>query len=893
MANPETRLLATPSQQGEGSDALRAQIEALRYENDKLKSINAVLVQRVEVGWGNFSTAYSAFQKAALLTEKVAVKSLKLQQTQSRLDEATLDLSRTRREKEATHQRLSDLLESVSDAIVLFDSERRLILANSHFYKFWSGTDATIIVGETRLADLVSMSIRFGVFDPEKMRNTRAPQLSTEDGSGGKDSVFCLANGRWLQMSERPTSDGGLAVVYTDITQVKEDEIRERERVLREKNIVLKSTLDNLPQGVSLVNAENRLEAWNQRFVELTGVDEQLVRQGADFSALVKGSEVGEEVADLRELLCDCDPESGLCEREKALASGVVLDIRSHPVLGGGYVITYTDITDRSRHAEALRESGRRLRLITDAMPALISYISSNRRYEFANKTFEEWFGRPSGEIEGLHLWEVLGDAEYRNHESYVSRALDGREVNFELEQELPDSRRRISYKTYVPHRDEHGRVLGFFALEQDVTDKRRTAQALKNAYQHMEQRVFERTSELTDLNQTLQREITERELVEASLLNATREAQQATESKVKFIAAAGHDLLQPLNAARLFSSAIQGLSLPDDAGELVGSLSRSLDDVESLITTLVDISKLEAGVVEAVPDAFVVDDLLSALAAEFSALAATRNLSFKYARSTAVVHTDSQLLARILRNFLTNALRYTESGGILLGCRRRHDGLDIEVADTGVGIDEAELGIIFDEFQRLDNARRHEERGLGLGLAIVDRLTQVLNCKVTVRSLPSQGSVFTVRIPYGRLSQREIHSNLVSSSAVDLRGIRVLVVDNDLDICKGMHSLLGAWGCEVWTAQNVEAVKQLLESGADDLDIAIIDYQLDNDSTGFDVMACIDTSVGDAPPAIMITANYSKDLRQEVTGCGYHLLNKPLKPHKLRLLMARLLMRR
>ncbi|MEM1187554.1 MAG: NahK/ErcS family hybrid sensor histidine kinase/response regulator [Pseudomonadota bacterium] len=885
MAETQPHLRAVPTV-NDDAEHLRAELEALRYENNKLKSINQVLMQRVELGWGNFSTAYSAFQKAAMLTEKVATKALKLQQTQSRLDEATLDLTRTRMEKEVTHQRLSDLLESISDAIVLFDQNRRLVLANSHFYEFWSGTGATIVAGETRLVDLIPMSIRYGIFEPRAMPPERLGQAT----DGAKDSVFRLTNGRWLQMSERPTSDGGLAVVYTDITRVKEEEIRERERQLGEKTVILKSTLDNLPQGVSLVGPDNRLEAWNQRFVELTGVPPDAVRQGVDFSALLRGSEVGEEVEDMRELLCDCDPITGLCEREKALRSGIVLDIRSHPVLGGGFVVTYTDITERSRNAAALRESERRLRLITDAMPALISYISSERRYEFANKTFEEWFDRPSADIEGMYMWQVLGDGQYRNHEPYIARALAGDVVNFELEQQLPGPRRRISYKTYVPHYDADNTVIGFFALEQDVTEKRRTAQALKHAYQHMEQRVFERTRELTELNQTLQREIAERALIEDSLLKATHEAEEASESKVKFIAAAGHDLLQPLNAARLFSAALMERSLPDGAGDLAGSLARSLDDVESIITTLVDISKLEAGVVEPVTEAFAVDELLAALATEFEALAEQSGLGFRYLKSSAVVNSDSQLLARILRNFLTNALRYTDDGRVTLGCRRRPEGLDIEVADTGVGIPADQLDVIFGEFKRLDDSHRRDARGLGLGLAIVDKLSRVLGCEVFVRSLPSRGSVFTVRVPYGRLAQRSIEVPHALPAGQSLEGRRVLVVDNESAICRGMETMLGGWGCEVNSAETLQELDERLRSTVHSPDVAIVDYQLDDELTGFDAVKRIDAAIGRSLPVIMITANYTKALRESVTGAGYHLLNKPVKPHKLRLLLTRLM---
>jgi CheY-like chemotaxis protein/anti-sigma regulatory factor (Ser/Thr protein kinase) len=386
-----------------------------------------------------------------------------------------------------------------------------------------------------------------------------------------------------------------------------------------------------------------------------------------------------------------------------------------------------------------------------------------------------------------------------------------------------------------------------------------------------------------------LQREIGERALIEESLLQATREAENASESKVKFIAAAGHDLLQPLNAARLFSAALLERSLPDDADRLAGSLARSLDDVESIITTLVDISKLEAGVVEPVQEAFVVDELLETLAIEFSAQAEQQGLAFRYAKSSVVVHSDSQLLARILRNFLTNAMRYTDQGKILLGCRRRPSGLDIEVADTGVGIPEDQLEIIFQEFQRLEGSQKRDARGLGLGLAIVDKLSRVMGCEVSVRSLPSRGSVFTVHVPYGRLQRREVEIPNLLSVIDSLEGRRVLVVDNEESICRGMEEMLGGWGCDVVSVQTLGQLARVMKEGAVP-EIAIVDYQLDDNITGFDAVRQLDTTLGRSIPVIMITANYTKALREEVTGSGYHLLNKPVKPHKLRVLLTRLL---
>jgi PAS domain-containing protein len=274
-----------------GQHGLQAELDALHYENEKLKKINAVLMQRVEMGWGNYSSGYNSFQKAALLAEKVKNKALKLRQTQDKLEEINIDLSRSKQESKLSQQRLYDLIESVSDAIVLFDKERRLQLANSRFYDFWRNSDAHLEVGKTQLKDLSALSMSKGVYDPsqgvsEKMV-LRANQVS--------DCVFKLTDGRWLQMSERATSDDGLVVVYTDITQIKESEFARRERELAETNRTLQSMLDNLPHGVSLVNANNKIESWNQRFLDLVGVQASTNIYGSDYLQLLKGTDVYDE----------------------------------------------------------------------------------------------------------------------------------------------------------------------------------------------------------------------------------------------------------------------------------------------------------------------------------------------------------------------------------------------------------------------------------------------------------------------------------------------------------------------------------------------------------------------------------------------------------------------
>ncbi|MBQ0713225.1 MAG: PAS-domain containing protein [Porticoccus sp.] len=745
---------------------LRVERDALQYKNEKLNKINAVLMQRVEMGWGNLSSAYSSFQNAALLAEKVKTKALKLRQAQSKLEAATLDLSRTRLESELSRQRLYDLIENVSDAIVLFDQDHRLILANRCFYEFWKNSGISITIGETRLGELLEMSHEYEIHDSIQATEVLKTEISIAKESAGEigDRVLHLLDGRWLQMSERPTSDNGLVVVYTDITQIKENEFARQERVLAEKNRILQSMLDNLQQGASLVNADNKIESWNQRFLELIGLPISEINSGDDYLLLLKGTEVYEESKIFLSLQKKSDTTLAIYEKEKQLSNGVVLDIRSNQILGGGYVNTYTDITER-----------------------------------------------------------------------------------------------------------------------------RGATQQLKYAYQHMEHRVSERTRELKDLNEQLQLEIQERALIEKDLIKATLDAEEAIKSKVKFMTTSGHDLLQPLNAARLFSTALLESPLSEETRSLATSLNCSLNDVESIITTLVDISRLEAGVVEPVYDSFVINDLLSILSAEFHKQAQAVGLDFNYIDCHVVVNTDSQLLARILRNFLTNAIRYTESGKIRLGCRRRQQGLEIQVYDTGVGLTADQLPLIFHEFQQVHAKKLRDEKGLGLGLAIVVKLAEVLGSEVCVKSIPGRGSVFSICVPYGEETQKKPNVLLPIGQNNFLEGRRILIIDNEESICRGMSLVLSSWGCDVIAVQTVEELEVWEETLTPPPELMIADYHLDNGATGFDAINLVQEQLSYRLPVVLITANYTKELRRRASDLGYRLLNKPVKPLKLRSLLDNL----
>ncbi|MBR2514247.1 MAG: hybrid sensor histidine kinase/response regulator [Halomonas sp.] len=415
-----------------------------------------------------------------------------------------------------------------------------------------------------------------------------------------------------------------------------------------------------------------------------------------------------------------------------------------------------------------------------------------------------------------------------------------------------------------------------------------------------------EQVRERTD---ALHRTLDELSQVNARLLAANAEAEAANLSKTKFLAAVSHDLLQPLNAARLFASALETHALPDASQALVGNIGRSLKDVEGLLGTLVDISRLDAGVLHADKAPFAVSTLLDALAEEYKQVAAVRGLTLHYVPSSVLVTSDLALLARVVRNFLSNAVRYTEHGHLLLGCRRRADGLEIVVGDTGPGIPEPQRQAIFLEFRRANQPQGQHSRGLGLGLAIVDRISTMLEHPVTLTSTLSCGSLFSILVPYapndfenstsknstsensttGNSAERKAREQLRSAWEYDpLQGCVVWVIDDDPAIIEGMQALLGSWGCRVRAAATVSALEAA--SDGECPAVLLVDYHLgEHRENGIDLASRLRRRYPGLA-TVVITANHEAAVKRATREAGMHCLLKPLKPLRLKMLLGTLL---
>ncbi|MFM4847888.1 NahK/ErcS family hybrid sensor histidine kinase/response regulator [Aeromonas rivipollensis] len=425
----------------------------------------------------------------------------------------------------------------------------------------------------------------------------------------------------------------------------------------------------------------------------------------------------------------------------------------------------------------------------------------------------------------------------------------------------------------------------GFVMTFTDITPFRAAERVLREANEHLEARVAERTHELSELNR--------------QLLLVNQQVERANHSKSRFLAAVSHDLTQPLNAAKLFTSSLLEM-LPQGGGQGEEQraeqvrIARHIDDAlgatEDLITDLLDISRLEAGKFKARKLDFALSDVLGNLKAEFGVLALAGEIQFSVVESRLAVYSDVRLLRRVLQNFLTNAFRYNPGGRVLLGCRRLGDKVRIEVWDNGPGIPLDKQEAIFDEFSRLDHSRTAREQGLGLGLAIARGISQVLGHQLSLRSWPGAGSVFAITL---NLATRPVMPSQVTAPAVrdsQLEGVRILCIDNEEEILIAMASLLGRWGCEVRCAQSLEQAEEIIGTGFLPR-LVLSDYHLDDGKTGLQALHMIRLAHGNGIGGIIISADRKSELQTQIREHGFGYVSKPVKPLKLRALMNSLLL--
>lgn len=514
-----------------------------------------------------------------------------------------------------------------------------------------------------------------------------------------------------------------------------------------------------------------------------------------------------------------------------------------------------------------LDEAGQELRFNREILSTTLENISAGvsvvdpaMRLVAWNRRYQQMFGYPEGM---LYVGRPVADLIRYNAER-------GELGEGDIEQHV---RKRIAHmRAGTPHVFERvrsdGSVIemrgqslpggGYVTSYNDVTDFKRAETALREANETLEMRVADRS----------------------------REAEAAQQSKTRFLAAISHDVLQPLNAARLFTSALRESSEPSEQRHLAERVDASLRAAEELLDGLLDVSRLDAGSLHVQLVDFDAAELLQELAAQYAPIAAGRGLDLRVRGRALPVRSDRRLLRRVLQNFIANALRYTRRGRIVLGLRARGDKVELQVWDTGPGIPEQHMRQIFDEFHRYEQAFDWGEQGLGLGLSICQRISRLLGHELDARSRVDHGSMFSIAVPRAAAIQpRPAPGRRIEALGADtLEGLRVLCVDNDREILDGMRALLGRWNVDILVATTVdEALEKIGQAPA----VMLVDYHLHDRLDGLETLDALRATAPNPVIGALLTADGRDELKREARARGYRLLTKPVKPASLRAFLA------
>ena len=479
------------------------------------------------------------------------------------------------------------------------------------------------------------------------------------------------------------------------------------------------------------------------------------------------------------------------------------------------------------------------LNVMADGLPGVVAYYDLDFVCHFVNATVEAWTGaRPSAYL-GRRLGEV--EREFAaGARAHIERALAGAHAEFEASVDFAGGMINVVRGFAYPDADADGRVLGCFVLLLDITRER---------------------------------------AFEAQLQSARDEAVEAVRSKSRFLAAASHDLRQPLHAMTLFVSALSRRLKEGEAAELVGDVESSLRSLRAMIDTLLDISKIEAGLVKANLAPISLAELFQALRPGFGATARERRLEFRVAPTSAKVVADRTLVELALRNLLANAFKFTRSGGVLLGARRRRGEIGLAVVDTGVGVVPERVERVFDEFHRDKTTATGPNEGIGLGLAIVRRLAALMGGRVTLRSRPGKGSVFTLWLREAASGPRP--ERRPEAQAESLAGRRILILEDDALCAAAMRQEFLDQGAVVAAAASISAARASIDATGMP-EALVVDYDLSDGATGLQFVESLRARGAEAP-VVMITGSTDAEAVAALRGSGLPWLTKPVDSRALR----------
>ena len=404
------------------------------------------------------------------------------------------------------------------------------------------------------------------------------------------------------------------------------------------------------------------------------------------------------------------------------------------------------------------------------------------------------------------------------------------------------------------------------------------------------EQNILEREDELGRMGRSFNR--LKEDLWEqgVGLQNAKEDADRANKAKSLFLASASHDLRQPLNAMQMYIAALKSKVKDEKILTIIEDINSVSASTARLLNALLDVSELEVGAIKPRYEDFSINNIFTSIFQSFAPLAKDKNLQFRIVPSSITVRSDPDLLERILGNYMSNAIRYTEAGSVMMGCRKRGNKVSIEVWDTGCGISEDQMPNIFEDFYQIENKERDRSKGLGLGLALAKRLSLSLNHTIECKSSLGSGSCFSVLVEIGEAKNSEVQLEAISN-IMDLTGARILLVEDDIDVLKASIQLMESWGCIVDSGRDLDEIKNIIRSPDYLLpNIIVADNRLPGDASGVDVVKLVQQELESLIPSIIITGDVERSHIQSIKEKGLPVLLKPIQPAKFRAILSHLI---
>ena len=703
-----------------------------------------------------------------------------------------------------------------------------------------------------------------------------------------------------MRRVEQITDDGGAAYALFQRAALLEDQVRERTRdlistldLLNTSNAALEeahreterarqnlaNAIETVQEGFALFDPGDVLVMCNSRFGMHMADIRPALRPGLRFAAYV-----GLVSRSSRLALPEGEtPEGWAVARMRrhaerhvifnvALTGDHWMQISEHRTADGGTVILQTDVTDlirmeRRERGRILDDQERLLRATLDHISQGVAIFDKGARLVGWNQRLGALLAIPAHLLRlgagfeailqhfgsGFRMGEGMTPARLRAWAGDAARPA----LSFELVQ--PGGPILAVHAQEMPDR-------GFVMSFTDITAERVALAGLSAAKDTLEARVVERTLDLED---------------------ALGRAERANASRSRFVAAASHDLLQPLSAAKLFLSSIPEDGVAPEVAQTLGKAQNALVSVEAILAALLDISKLESGKAAVTVAPLRLDRLMAQLAEEFAPMAAAKGLRLRLRVPDAMVLSDAGYLRRILQNLIGNAIRYTERGGVLVTARARGGagGLRLEVWDSGPGIPEEEQENIFKEFHRIA-ARASASEGLGLGLAIVERACALVGHPLALWSRMGRGTVFMVQVPLAEAVADAAPPPILAPPPAEITGCIVLLVENDAELRRALVLVMERWGAEVIEAASAAEAMALIADLGILPDALVVDHQLEPGETGLDLIGRLTARAGPLP-ARLITASRDPALRQSAAEAGVVVMEKPVSPAALRAFLA------